>query len=235
MLTLRAALLFCYLAILTLRGPAALAQSPEPPPEPTEDRLAMPTLPAEPTQVELGAHMYRLVCMACHGDRGQGLTDEWRAAWSTDEQYCWQRKCHAANYPPGGFELVRFVPAIVGEDRLVRFQTAAGLHEYIRTRMPWQAPGSLEEDEYWQITAFVLLANGVIDGTETIGPENAAEVPIDVVSGEPAVDLPPMAPPEMPPPHGSAGRGWLAALLGVLLVVVVAGWVAWRAGRRPRP
>src|SRR5215467_8930723 len=45
---------------------------------PTIDRLAEPTLPAQPSQADYGSQVYWLNCSPCHGDRGQGLTDEFR-------------------------------------------------------------------------------------------------------------------------------------------------------------
>lgn len=43
---------------------------------PTIDRLlAPPTVPA-PNQADEGAQLYWLHCQPCHGDQGQGLTDE---------------------------------------------------------------------------------------------------------------------------------------------------------------
>jgi len=59
----------------------AQAQTPTlpPPAMPTvQDRLAAPPTVYPPTQADQGAQVYWFVCMVCHGDRGQGLTDEWR-------------------------------------------------------------------------------------------------------------------------------------------------------------
>ncbi len=55
---------------------------------PTVDRLAEPTLPANPSQADLGAVVYWLSCMVCHGDRGQGLTEEWRAVAGQEDMNC---------------------------------------------------------------------------------------------------------------------------------------------------
>lgn len=71
------------------------------------DRLSAPPVSDNPTQLECGAYHYAQVCMACHGDKGQGLTEEWRAAWGEKEQNCWQSKCHAGNHPPEGFSTLR--------------------------------------------------------------------------------------------------------------------------------
>jgi mono/diheme cytochrome c family protein len=159
-------------------GTLALAATPVPTREPAtmftpQDRLAPPPMSDPPTQVEQGHHVYWLTCMVCHGDRGQGLTDEWRGALDPADRNCWQSRCHAPNHPPGGFEFPKFAPAIIGASRLAHHETAAGLYEFLRTRMPWQAPGLLSDDEYWQLTAFLVDANGVpLDGI-TLGPDNA--------------------------------------------------------------
>jgi len=198
-----------------------------------EDRMAPPVLPQNPTQADLGAQVYYQNCMSCHGDRGQGLTDEWRAAWAEGDQNCWQAKCHAANHPPGGFELVRTVPSIIGEGRLARFQNAAMLQEYVSTRMPWENPGRLTEDEYWQVTAFLLRANGQEQGQEPLGPQNAVAFSLGTRDSPDRVELPPVAPPEMPPPGRSRVAGWLGIGAGGLVVgvlILVGIWLLRRAG-----
>ena len=48
----------------------------------SEGWLVLPELPSIGTQADVGAEIYRLVCQDCHGNQGQGLTDEWRAEWS---------------------------------------------------------------------------------------------------------------------------------------------------------
>jgi cytochrome c len=141
-----------------------------------QDRLAPPPMSDPPTQVEQGHYVYYLSCMVCHGDRGQGLTEEWRGALDPADRNCWQSRCHAPNHPPEGFEFPKFAPAIIGPGRLTHHETAARLYEFLRTRMPWQAPGLLSDDEYWRLTAFLVDANGVpLDGI-TLGPDNAGLV-----------------------------------------------------------
>jgi cytochrome c len=82
------------------------------------------------------------------------------------EQHC--AKCHGAT-GQGKDD----APAVVGEAALARFTTAEELFAFVRKEMPKDAPGSLEEGEYWAILAFDLKANG-IDLDETLGPQNAA-------------------------------------------------------------
>jgi hypothetical protein len=55
------------------------------------DRLAPRPLPDDPAPADYGEQDCYQICMACHGDQGQGLTDEWREAWDGDS-YCWESK-----------------------------------------------------------------------------------------------------------------------------------------------
>jgi len=36
---------------------------------------------------------------ACHGDHGQGLTEEWRSSFASDQRDCWQSGCHGSDFP----------------------------------------------------------------------------------------------------------------------------------------
>lgn len=142
---------------------------------PITDMMVPPTLPENPTQADLGKQVYYYVCMACHGDKGQGLTPEWVEQWGLERNTCWQSKCHAANHPPDGFVLPRTIPGVVGSVLTNRFSSALALHDYIRTAMPWHAPGSLKEEEYWQLTAYLLELNG-IQGPDALDTANAASI-----------------------------------------------------------
>jgi hypothetical protein len=123
--------------------------------------IILPKLPATAPQADTGAEIWRLVCQDCHGNRGQGLTAEWRAQWAPADQNCWQSKCHAANHPPEGFVLPRSVPALVGPKALDQLSTALALHDYICTLMPWYNPGCLEDIQCWELTAFLVRKNGI--------------------------------------------------------------------------
>jgi len=134
-------------------------------PPSTPESWILLNLPTDASQLEIGAEIYRLVCKACHGDVGQGLTDAWRSTWAPADQNCWQSKCHAANHPPDGFTMPN-VPALVGSVAMARFYTASDLHDFIATYMPWQNPGSLREDQAWQVTAYVLDLNNIDPGSD---------------------------------------------------------------------
>lgn len=141
-----------------------------------ERRLARPEMSDPPTQVELGHYQYWMSCMICHGDRGQGLTDEWRGVLDPGDQNCWQSKCHAPNHPPYGFEIPRSSPAVMGEAALTTYKTASDLYEYMRVKMPWSFPGLFDDQEYWRLTAYLAHANQVDLPDEPLGPHNGDQV-----------------------------------------------------------
>lgn len=127
-------------------------------------------------QVAVGAEIYRLVCSACHGDVGQGFTKEWVAKWAPEDQNCWQSKCHAENHPPDGFVLPAHSPAVKGPIISALFNTALDLYQYNKLHMPWHAPGSMRDEEYWQLTAFLLDLNGIDLGNTILDADNAAGI-----------------------------------------------------------
>jgi cytochrome c len=145
---------------------------------PTPDRLAEPTLPAIPSQADHGAQVYWLSCMPCHGDIGQGLTDEFRATYPPEEEYCWESGCHGANPYESGFTIPKKIPAVIGESTLAKFADAAQLNSYIRATMPFWKPGSLAEEDAWRVTAFILRQNDLWDASTELNGSNAADVKI---------------------------------------------------------
>jgi mono/diheme cytochrome c family protein len=124
------------------------------------DDLSAPVLPAEPTQADLGAEPYYQICLACHGNWGQGLTDEWRETGFGEDMNCWQSKCHAPNHPPQGFEFPRVIPPLLGKGALSGIANAQQLYQVIYETMPWWAPGSLSKEDALNITAYLMRARG---------------------------------------------------------------------------
>jgi hypothetical protein len=64
--------------------------------------------------------------------------------------------------------------------------------------MPWQAPGSLSEDEYWKLTAFLIRQNGLDPGSTPLNEQNAklfslkpvsTATPTSATLGEPLMQL----------------------------------------------
>lgn len=69
-------------------------------------------------------------------------------------------------------------PALIGDDAdLSQHGDGRGLLDYISEAMPASSPGSLTEEQYLDVTAYILEANGDLSG-EALTPEGAAEIPL---------------------------------------------------------
>ena len=120
----------------------------------TYDPFAEPPLPKRPTQLELGRHTFWHHCMPCHGDAGQGFTDEFRLQWEPDHQNCWARGCHSGRYADDSFPIPTVVPPLAGVGLRTRYPPDS-LFEYLRATHPPQDPGLLSDDEYRALIAFL--------------------------------------------------------------------------------
>ncbi len=197
---------------------------------PTPDRLSAPPTVENPSQADTGAQVYWLNCQPCHGDVGQGLTDEWRAQYPPEDQYCWESGCHGDRPYESGFTLPQTVPAVIGEGALGRFVTAADLHRFVSQTMPFNAPGSLSEADYWALTAFLMRANGMPPaGTPTpAAPLGDVETAALIgLRGPARTATPPPTAVPVPAPV-SLGLVWQVLALAGFVVVIAVGWGVWR-------
>ena len=155
-------ILFLPLLALLVAHPfqTTLARQDTASPTPTYDPLAEPPLPANPTEYELGRNLYWHWCMTCHGDQGQGLTDEFRGIWPPDHQNCWGHGCHSGKGGETGFPIPTVVPPLVDESRLAHFSSQQVLADYLEATHPPQTPGILKQEEYQAIALFVFTMNG---------------------------------------------------------------------------
>lgn len=122
-------------------------------------RLAAPTLPNPPRPADVGARVYWPSCMACHGDREQGLTDEFRTLYPAEDRYLRAAGCHGRGPSEGGFRLPESVPRIVGMGALRTLPSEGILYAFVKATMPFHALGSLDDDQYRQVTAYLLREN----------------------------------------------------------------------------
>jgi len=157
----RPALLFLPLLSLFVLHPfqTTIAQQGSLSPTPTYDPLVEPLLPENSTEFELGRNLYWHWCMTCHGDRGQGLNDEFRGIWEPEHQNCWGRGCHAGRQGDKGFPIPTVVPALVSETHLVQFASVKDLSDFLKATHPPQSPGILKDEEYHAIAIFVFAMN----------------------------------------------------------------------------
>jgi quinol-cytochrome oxidoreductase complex cytochrome b subunit/mono/diheme cytochrome c family protein len=116
--------------------------------------------------------------MACHGDVGQGLTEEWRNAFGTEDRNCWQSECHGPDHPPQGFLIPKdkLAPAVAGAGKLARFKNAQELRDFIYASMPWWDPGQLTGEEAWQVTSYILTLHKVMPQQFELADTNASAI-----------------------------------------------------------
>lgn len=191
---------------------------------PEEDSWIIVDLPPDATQLEYGTEVYRLVCKACHGDKGQGLTDDWRAQWNPRDQNCWQSKCHGGNHPPDGFYLP-MSPAVVGPP-LQMFGTALDLYNYIHTYMPWHDPGSMTQKDSWSVTAYILKMNNIDPGPD-LNPNTASEIRLRSDSIPPVSPMPAVATDAVPTSSlqeeeiNRISPMWIAAIAATVVLIIL--------------
>jgi quinol-cytochrome oxidoreductase complex cytochrome b subunit/mono/diheme cytochrome c family protein len=182
-----AVLIVLGLAAGTLNIPGAKA-SPQaqgtatPPlqPTPTFDlrRLNKPVVTGDNSeQLKKGSVLYWGVCLTCHGDRGQGMTPEWRDAYGDDKD-CWQAGCHGSDHPTPGFLIPKdlVIPPVAGPGKLARFKNAQELHDFILASMPWWNPGDLTDEEAWQVSAYILRLHKVMPTDFELKSTNASAI-----------------------------------------------------------
>ena len=196
---------------------------------PKPDRLAPPPTVENPTQADEGAQVYWLNCQPCHGDAGQGLTDEWRAQYPEDHQNCWTSGCHGERPYENGFTLPTYVPPVTGQDSLEKFEHMGIVLSYVSAAMPYNAPGSLSEEDYLAIAAFLAREHGVWDG-KPVRSESASALRLrPAAHPTPAIVAPDAPAPEaQPPPVAGSPFIWALAILLVIGIAVL----AYTFGRR---
>jgi mono/diheme cytochrome c family protein len=128
-----------------------------------------------------GAALYGQHCSTCHGDRGQGLTPEWRATWIEGHQNCSAPNCHGPNHPNTGFEIKNnYAPALIGNGTLRSFPTAVELGEYVAQSMPVPNPPDIpSRDDHWKVANFLLWTNGYIDVPYGVDDQNAHQITLE--------------------------------------------------------
>jgi quinol-cytochrome oxidoreductase complex cytochrome b subunit len=181
-------------------------------------RLAQPPTVYPPVQADNGAQTYWGMCAACHGDQGQGLTDEWRDTFPATERNCWQSGCHASDAPENSFEIPKTgAPALVGAGKLTRFSNAYELFTHVYQNMPFLRAGSLTTETAWALTAYLLRLNDRQMGGFSLNEDNGSAIPIHRSVTFPESEIP-------------AGL----TLAGVLVLAVV-GWTRLGSQSRARP
>ncbi len=176
---------------------------------PTFDPLAEPSLPENPSEYELGRYWYWYHCMTCHGDIGQGLTDEFRALWPEDHQNCWAKGCHGGQRDDPGFPIPTVVPPLVSQAKLARFSSFQTFYDYLKSTHPPQYPGTLKDEEYQAIALYVFDMNNRVPESPTLTPTIAP-----TLTSTPVPEV-------VPETHTSSESIIFIIALGLILVLIV--------------
>lgn len=105
-------------------------------------------LPAGKGFADQGAIIYKAKCVTCHGPKGwDGPFDKLVSKDSSKAKTI-------GNYWP----------------------YATTVFDYIRRAMPYNAPGSLSDEEVYQLTAFLLYANGIVKINEEINAKTLPKI-----------------------------------------------------------
>lgn len=75
-------------------------------------------------------------------------------------------QCHGANGEGGTGPLL-----VGGNKRIASYQDTKRLYDYVSSTMPFDEPGSLTEDQYWNVIAYLLDANDLLPAETVLGPD----------------------------------------------------------------
>ncbi|MFB2118167.1 c-type cytochrome [Parapedobacter sp. 2B3] len=81
--------------------------------------------------------------------------------------------CHGLNGDEGPYDVL-----ISSEQKSIGtyWPYATTLFDYIRRTMPFNMPGTLTDEEVYQLTAYLLSANGIIDSNEVMDAKRLPQV-----------------------------------------------------------
>ena len=150
-------------------------------PTPTFDpsRLGQPPTVNPPAQSDPGEQIYWGMCMTCHGDKGQGLTEDWLNSFPPGERNCWDSGCHASDAPLNSFKIPQTgIPALAGAGSLSRFSNSFELYRFISENMPFFRTGMLSSGEAWSLTAYILQMNDRDAAGFTLDETSGAVIPV---------------------------------------------------------
>ncbi|MEX8493909.1 c-type cytochrome [Sphaerotilus sp.] len=122
-------------------------------------------LPPGSGSVSQGMEVWEGKCASCHGVFGESnQTFSPLVGGTTADDI---RTGHVARLND---------PAFPGRTTLMKVSTLSTLWDYIHRAMPWTAPKSLQPDEVYAVTAYLLNLGGIVPDSLTLSDRNIAEV-----------------------------------------------------------
>jgi mono/diheme cytochrome c family protein len=88
------------------------------------------------------------------------------------QQHC--EKCHGADG-----QKVNGSALMGAENVLAIYETGQGLYDYIRQKMPDDAPGSLTPEQYLQVESYLLLQDGYLKPDTAVSPSDLGKLPLE--------------------------------------------------------
>ncbi|MCC6176818.1 MAG: cytochrome c [Chloroflexi bacterium] len=110
-------------------------------------------------------------------------------------QQVWNEVCSTCHGPDS---TNADAPRLLEPNSLRHFPTAAAVFGFASVSMPFDNPGSLTDQQYWDVIAWLLTQQGITDGDTPLGPDTAASIP---------TRLPPGASPGPSPSPGAGDTG----------------------------
>jgi mono/diheme cytochrome c family protein len=111
-----------------------------------------------------------VVAAGCGGDDGgaggpASQADQVSAGQTVYAGECAQ--CHGDRGQGGTGPVV-----IGGNKRIASYETTTRLYDYVSRTMPFDEPGSLTEEQYWNVIAYLLDQNGLLPEGTVLGPDS---------------------------------------------------------------
>jgi mono/diheme cytochrome c family protein len=151
-------------------GPSAAPPTPTAAPPtsaPTEAAPATPTVEAAattpPPTPTVAAAATTAAPTGAQGTSEQQVTAG-QKVYTTDCESCHGASLEGVTGPP------------LTQSTLSRFGTAKQLVDFTSQLMPQNTPGSLSQEQYYDVTAFILDKDGLLPAGETLTTENAANI-----------------------------------------------------------
>jgi mono/diheme cytochrome c family protein len=110
-------------------------------------------------QVDKGQEVFRLQCARCHAPNGQGISNIYRDMTAPPL------------IGPGAFPLD---PRPYQKMRHFQFRTVRDIYEFASAVMPADQPASLSAEDYWDVIAYLLNADGDAVNGQMLNDDAAA-------------------------------------------------------------
>lgn len=104
-------------------------------------------------------------CGGGNSSGGGSRADQLAAGRDVYTESC--AKCHGAQGEGGTGPVL-----VGGSRRIASYGDSTRLYNYVSTTMPFDDIGSLSEDQYWNVVAFLLNQNDLLPSGAALGPDS---------------------------------------------------------------